>query len=57
MKAFAKFKCFRRGHDFTGDRERIIRLIIVFTATAFPNRQGQTNAFSAPSKQTIKKTA
>ncbi len=54
MEAFAKFKCFRRGHDFTGDWGMIIRLIILITATSFSNRQVQTAALSARRKQNLK---
>lgn len=54
MKAFAKFKCFRRGHDFTGYLGSIINLIILITATSFPNRQVQTDSLSARSKQNLK---
>jgi hypothetical protein len=53
MEAFAKFKCFRRGHDFTVDWGRIISLIILITATSFPNPQAQTGALSAHSKQNL----
>jgi hypothetical protein len=54
MKAFANFKCFRRGHDFTGDWGRTIDLIILITAISFPHRQAQTVALSARSKQNLK---
>jgi hypothetical protein len=54
MEAIAKSKCFRRGHDFSGDWGRIISLLILITAISFSHRQAQTAALSARSKQNLK---
>jgi hypothetical protein len=54
MEALAKSKCFRRGHDFTGDWRMIIGLIILLTTTSFSNRQVQTGALSVHRKQNLK---
>jgi hypothetical protein len=47
MKAFAEAKCFRRGHDCTGEWGRTIDLILQIIATAFLNRQMHISALSA----------
>jgi hypothetical protein len=53
MKAFAKFKCFRHGYDFTGDWNRIIDLIILIIVISFSKRLAQTVSPSARCKQNL----
>jgi hypothetical protein len=57
MEAFAKPKCFRRGHDFTGEWDSIINLIILINATPFPNRQAQPESLSHLASKTSNSTA
>lgn len=57
MKAFAKSKCFRRGHDFTGEWGRIIDLIILIIVTShFPTGRCKPALFRRAASETSNST-
>lgn len=50
MEAFAKFKCFRRGHGLMGDWGRAIGLIVLITAIFLPTSRRKPALFQQAAK-------